>query len=329
MTTRSSPFAVVCLALLLSVSALARANDLDDAGNLIATPREAEMMEKGFLYFPPRVIRKPAVVKPALAKAVVEPQPLTPVPVAQVSHIEVAQVQALETVPASPTPTVVNEPQAVPVVVADPSPAPSPAAAAPEVAGQKILQTNPKNRLSVPAQFAKSAAYAGAGTGVIVGLSTPLAEGGSYRVEFSDGFKSPQANKSYGGSAYKTTQDEQHLGVYMDWSPYKDNWFVTGGLTLNKHQIKVQTVADASLSIDYKLPAITPYVGVRYVHKAYNDKGWEGFGEFGVLLGKLNATTVTTSSDTAGVQAEVDRIRKSIYRWSVVPKAVVGLSYKY
>ena len=70
-------------------------------------------------------------------------------------------------------------------------------------------------------------------------------------------------------------------------------------------------------------------MGVRYVHKAYNDKGWEGFGEVGMLLGKLNATYTTTSADTATVQTEVDRIRQSIYRWSVVPKAIVGLSYKY
>ena len=181
----------------------------------------------------------------------------------------------------------------------------------------------------MPAQFAKSHAYVGAGTGITIGLSTPLAEGGSYRVEFSDSFKSPQANKSYGGSAYKTTHDEQHWGVYMDWSPYNDNWFVTGGVTLNNHRITVQTVADASLSIDYKLPTITPYVGVRYVHKAFSDKGWEGFGEVGMFLGKLNATAVTTSSDTASVQTEVDRIRKSIYQWSVVPKAVIGMSYKY
>ena len=68
---------------------------------------------------------------------------------------------------------------------------------------------------------------------------------------------------------------------------------------------------------------------MRYVHKAYNDKGWEGFAEIGMWLGKLNANYTTTSADAAGVQAEVDRIRQSIYRWSVVPKAIVGLSYKY
>lgn len=347
MTSRLSPLALVCMTLLLSVSALAWANEVDEAGNLIATPREAEMMEKGFLYFPPRVVRKPGALNatPApKAETKAETKPLPPVPLADVQHTEVAPVQAQETVPASPAPMVVSDPQAVPVVVAEASPAPTPAPApAPEVAGQKILQTNPKNRLSVPAQFAKSSTYAGAGTVATVGLSTPLPEGGAYRVEFSDGFKSPQANKGYGDGAYRTSWDEQHLGLFMDWSPRNDNWFVTGGLTLNNHHIKVQSIAGSTLvisgsavtaaantlNIDYKLPTITPYVGVRYVHKAYHDKGWEGFGEFGLLLGKLNATTVTTLSDTAGVDAEVDRIRKSMYRWSVVPKAVVGLSYKY
>lgn len=322
MTTRQ-PFAVIWMALLLSASALAWANEADQAAPLVATPREAEMMDKGYLYYPPRAVRKPGVAK-------------TPEP------------QALETVPAAPTPTVVTEPQAVPVVVAPPAPAPEPAAkpaepAVPAKAGDKILQTSPKNRLSLPAAFAKSTAYVGAGTGVTLGLSTPLPDGGAYRVEFSDGFKSPQANESHGGSAYRTTKDEQHLGVFMDWSPQNDNWFVTGGLTLNNHRIRVQTVAGGNLvingssvtttantlTIDYKLPAITPYVGVRYVHKAYNDRGWEGFGEVGMLLGKLNATATTTLSDTDGVQTEIDNIRKSIYRWSVVPKVVVGLSYKY
>lgn len=304
MTIRQHPFASIGMALICSVWAQAWANEVDEAGNLVATPREAEMMEKGFLYFPPRVLRKAGATKPP-------------------------EVQTLETVPAMPTPTVVSEPQAVPVVVAEPAPAPAPPPEPSAIAGDKILQTNPKNRLSLPTLFAKSHAYVGAGTGLTLGLSIPLAQGGSYRIEFSDSFKSPQANQSYGGSAYQTSQEEQHAGVYMDWSPHNDNWFVTGGLTLNNHRIKVQTVADASLSIDYKLPTITPYVGVRYVHKAYNDKGWEGFAEIGMWLGKLNANYTTTSADAAGVQAEVDRIRQSIYRWSVVPKAIVGLNYKY
>ena len=81
MTTRQ-PFAVIWMALLLSASALAWANELDQAAPLVATPREAEMMDKGYLYYPPRAVRKPGVAK-------------TPEP------------QALETVPAAPTPTVV------------------------------------------------------------------------------------------------------------------------------------------------------------------------------------------------------------------------------
>ena len=62
MTTRQ-PFAVIWMALLLSASALAWANEADQAAPLVATPREAEMMDKGYLYYPPRAVRKPGVAK--------------------------------------------------------------------------------------------------------------------------------------------------------------------------------------------------------------------------------------------------------------------------
>lgn len=309
----SHPWKSSSTALLICASAAAWANQVDEAGNLIATPREADMMSKGYLYFPPRVVRKPEAAKT---------EPPKPVATAELPKPEVVQAQAPDTLPAPPPPVAEPTPQ--------PAAEPVKPASPPRVAGEKILITNPHNRLAGPANFATSSTYAGSGTSVVLGLSMPLPEGGQYRVELSDGFISPQADKSYGGSAYKTSRDEQHLGVFLDWSPGRDNWHVTGGLTLNNHHIKVQTTADASLTIDYKLPTLTPYVGVRYVHKAFNDRGWEGFAEVGLLLGQLNAKTTTDGSlSDATVQAEVDRIRKSIYQWSVVPKAVVGLSYKY
>jgi len=339
MLTRSTLTAIATV-LLLSTSMLAWANDMDEAGNLIATPREAEMMEKGYLYFPPRVIRKTGAVKTIEAKAAeTKPQeakapalqPLSPVSPAVLIHQDVAKVQPLKTAPASLSQNVATEPEAAPGLVAEPAPATisSVNTTASEKAGDKNLQNSPQNSLFLPEQLAKSSAYVGGGTGLTIGLSTPLPGGGSYRLEFSNGFNSPQIHRSYGGSAYRTTREEQQLGLFVDWSPYDDNWYVSGGLTLNNHHIRVKTVVDSSLSIDYKLPVTMTYVGVRYAYKSSNDKGWEGFGEVGVLLGKLNATAETTSSDKATVQAEVDRIRNSIYQWSVVPKAIVGVSYKY
>ncbi len=323
-------FICVSIPLLWGVSVPVWANQVDEAGNLIATAREAEMMGKGFLYYPPRVVRKTAAAAPktdtkADTKADTKnpPEPETPKSLApaDLSKTEVVQVQAPEVSPAPPTPA------------AEPAPTPEPVpllTVRPALAREKILVTNPRNRLAGPAEFAKASAYAGSGTSVVVGLNMPLPDGGQYRVEWSDGFIAPQANKSYGGSTYKTTRDEQHLGVFMDWSPNDNNWFLTGGLTLNNHRIKVQTTADASLAIEYKLPLLTPYVGVRYAQKSFNDRGWEGFAEVGMLLATLNASSTTDGSvsDTT-VQSEVDRIRKSIYQWSFVPKAVVGLSYKY
>jgi hypothetical protein len=292
---------------------------VDEAGNLIATAREAEMMEKGFLYYPPRVVRKTAAAAPK-SDTKKQPEPETPKPLAPTDQSKTEVVQVLA-------------PPAPPTLATEPPPTPEPVpllTVRPALAREKILVTNPRNRLAGPAEFAKASAYAGSGTSVVVGLNMPLPDGGQYRVEWSDGFIAPQANKSYGGSTYKTTRDEQHLGVFMDWSPKDNNWFLTGGLTLNNHRIKVQTTADASLAIEYKLPLLTPYVGIRYAQKSFNDRGWEGFAEVGMLLATLNASSTTDGSvsDTT-VQSEVDRIRKSIYQWSFVPKAVVGLSYKY
>jgi hypothetical protein len=136
----------------------------------------------------------------------------------------------------------------------------------------------------------------------------------------------------------------------LDWSPNQDNWFVTGGLTLNNHSFKLKSKAADALTIngqtvvftnetfnvDFSLPKITPYIGVRYVLKPFNNKGWEGYAELGMILSKMDSDVSVSQTliDSAQVsdsdiQAEVRALRKSIYKWDVVPNALVGLSYRY
>ncbi|MEN9688262.1 MAG: hypothetical protein RI998_259, partial [Pseudomonadota bacterium] len=90
-------FICVSIPLLWGVSVPAWANPVDEAGNLIATAREAEMMEKGFLYYPPRVVRKTAAAAPK-SDTKKQPEPETPKPLAPTdqSKTEVVQVLAPE-----------------------------------------------------------------------------------------------------------------------------------------------------------------------------------------------------------------------------------------
>jgi hypothetical protein len=43
----------------------------------------------------------------------------------------------------------------------------------------------------------------------------------------------------------------------------------------------------------------------------------------------ISKNLYTTDQQKNDVQAEVNTIRQSIYKWGVVPNALVGLSYRY
>ena len=332
------------LVLLVGTWASARA-EVDDNGNLIATPREAAMMERGFLFYPPRVVRKAGNDNPSsnlvtpgkdksvsnagLIQAVVTPVPqptLAPKPASP------------EPVAAAPVTSIADE-----MVKVDP-PSDKPAAPAPP-ANEKILQADSQNRMSAPERASKITAYAGAGTSVVVGLNMPSEGGLNYRVEYSDGFKAVGGQKTYGGGKYIETNTQQRLGLFVDWSPFHNNWAVTGGVTLNNQKFHFRSKSDAgifingyaftgeSISFDFRLPRLTPYVGVRYASQTHHENGWEGFAEVGAVLAKLDGEArifdALPSYADSDVRSEMDTIRKSIYKWGVVPNALVGLSYRY
>ena len=307
--------------------------DVDENGNLIATPREAEMMERGFLFYPPRVIRNNA----PLLKPIVTPVPSTaPVSLTK-SEPEITEPV---TEPKVPEPTLAEE-----MLKVEPPVMPEVQTNA-QAASDKILQADHQNRLTTPQQHSQKTAYVGTGTSTAVGLNIPTEEGLNFRVEYSDGFQSDRTQKSYGNSKYKTKNTDQRLGLFIDWAPLQNNWYVVGGLTLNNQVFHLQAKPDTTMlvnntsvaigagtfTIDYSLPKVTPYVGVRYAHQSQQEKGWEGFAEMGLILAKLNADVFFSSDlslSKSDVQSEVYTIRKSIYKWGVVPNALVGLSYRY
>lgn len=294
------------LVVLVGTWASARA-EVDDKDNLMATPRVAGMLIQTVVT---------PVPLPTLA-----PKPTTP-----------------ELVAAAPVPSIADE-----MVKVDP-PSDKTAAPAPP-ATDKILQTDSQNRMSAPQRAAKITIYAGTGTSVVVGLNMPSDGGLNYRVEYSDGFKSVGASKTFGGGKYIESNTQQRLGLFVDWSPNQNNWSLTGGLTLNNQKFHFQSKSDAvilingyafageSINFDFGLPKLTPYVGMRYASKSHHGKGWEGFAEVGAVLAKLDGDAlIFDNSPTyaeSDIRIEINTIRKSIYKWGVVPNALVGLSYRY
>lgn len=286
--------------------------EADEHGNLTTQPRVAGMLIQ-------------TVVTPV-------PQPtLAPKPAS--SDLAVA----------APVPSIPDE-----MVKLNP-PSETPLASAPP-AIDKILQADSQNRMSAPVRDSEISVYAGAGTSMVLGLIIPSDGGLNYRLEYSEGYKPVGASTTYGGGKYIETNTQQRLGFFVDWSPADNNFLLTGGLTLNKQQFQflakpgstmtingksVPNFTGQSFSIDYSLPKLTPYVGVRYAHQTTQNTGWEGFAEVGAVLAKLDGEARISDGISphpiadSDVRAEINTIRQSIYKWGVVPNALVGLRYRY
>jgi len=285
---------------------------VDENGNLMAKPRIAATLIQ--------TVMTP-VPQPLLA-----PKPARAVPAAAAP------------VPSTPDETVkLNPPSETPLAPVPP-------------AIDNILQADSQNRISAPVRDSKITAYAAAGTSVVLGLIIPSDGGLNYRLEYSEGYKPLGTSKTHGGGKYTETNTQQRLGVFVDWSPAHNNWLLTGGLTLNRQKFHFQAKSSStmtingknvpnftgqSFSIDYSLPKLTPYVGVRYAHPRPDPNGWEGFAEVGAVLAKLDAEARISDGISpnpigdSDVKAEIHALRQSLYKWGVVPHAVVGLRYRY
>ena len=317
---------------------------------LLVTPDEASESGRGFVFFPSRAMstsindRSLETIKPQSEKQGVS-HPLiqsviTPIPVPEQEH----RPSKPEPTPPPQESVIVEEDSNVnPPVPTETPPTP------PVVAEEKLLSTETPVQRPTPQPASKINLYAGVGTAIVVGFSMPIGRGLNHRVEYSDGSAYINSQQNHGGSQFSERQLQQRLGLFVDWSIGTSPWSLTTGLTLNNQTYRLQAKTSDTIvingntssftgqvfSIDYSLPKLTPYIGLRYARQASHERGWDGFAEFGLILGALNADVKVstnlykTDQQKSDVQAEVNRIRKSIDKWGVIPNAILGLSYRY
>lgn len=191
------------------------------------------------------------------------------------------------------------------------------------------------------------AAYAGVGSQLTLGIESKLNDSISARLQYS-GTPSSSGSKTINGSSYQYESHDQSVALLLDWYPTKSPLRVTGGLSLNNSSTVLNGLPNSAVningnavnlgtdtySIEYKLPKVTPYLGIGYSTGRTNESGLSFFGEVGIRLGKYNATTTTSlinsqNVKTSDLSAEMSSIQKSLYKWSFVPSAQVGLTYRF
>ena len=138
------------------------------------------------------------------------------------------------------------------------------------------------------------------------------------------------------------------IGTYIDWFPHNINYSITAGISINdisssrilsnrsdaKINDKPIAVGSGDLSIKLKMPRVSPYFGLGYESSISNDSGWTGFARIGFLIAspKINANTNllgTNGITQDDLLVEIDRVKKSTYRFSLIPEASLGLAYKF
>lgn len=228
----------------------------------------------------------------------------------------------------------------------------------PKYSNQRLPQTPPKNSVTSTTEHLKFSdhtnftknrlgfSYASIGTDFSVGYSTFLSEGISLRGEvFGKSYN--ESSQQFVNSQYVRNANNLSLGVYTDWhilnTPFRLSTGVnfnrirtsltpsTGAMVINGKQV---SLGDNVYEIEFKFPRISPYIGIVYANDADQKNGLHLYGELGMMIGKYNALATTSLVDKQGVtsadiDAELNTLRKSLNKWNFIPRASVGLIYRF
>jgi len=291
-----------------------------------ATKEEEEMITNGFVFFPPKKIRP--VNTPSPQKQ--ESQSSNTKEVGKVTEFSINDLPKNPQVNIEPERKVEEQPIHQTQIYSDPQPV------------SKMLDTPYKK------QRQGVAIYLRAGNEVAVGVKTDINEQLNLRVEYANADEKMK-DKTHEMNNYSSKIYSERVGAYLDWFPLGNPFKLVAGVSANhinqSLNIKpnqpvlmngklISASANNKLNIDFSFPKYTPYFGIGLDFSKKDSYGWSGFGELGILIGRPDAAVITTLIGNGGV-AETDiadetkKVRKSIYKWSGVPKASLGLSYRY
>lgn len=168
------------------------------------------------------------------------------------------------------------------------------------------------------------------------------------RAESSQGaFSASGIANAIGGlfTGYDYSEGYTRHGVFADWFAFEGGLRLVGGLTFNdiweRYTFtgnglfpaiggKVVNMSGQHFNIEFRQPALTPYLGVGYGHH-FSSKGLGFYADFGVTIGSyqslVNTSLVASGQLTqAEVDAEVNRLGSNgLYH----PSLSFGMLYRF
>lgn len=140
-----------------------------------------------------------------------------------------------------------------------------------------------------------------------------------------------------------------HTGLFADWFPFGGGFRLTGGVTMNDMKAEMNALGSGTATIgnvpnvdmtgetfnvSIKYPTSTPYIGIGYGHQASAVKGLGFYADLGVTMGSFDvsvATSLVTNNKVAqaDVDAQTKKMRDAVSSLSVLPRASIGLVYRF
>lgn len=210
--------------------------------------------------------------------------------------------------------------------------------------------------LSVPAALILSAPLAHAGE-AYVALGFPIVQIGyaqsvnkqlGLRADFGTSGSFSQDGTEE-GIDYKGDLNLHRVGLFADYFPFSGGFRLTGGVTINKTELKLKsnlvngqdvTIGDAPyspqgneyLNVQVKMPTVMPYVGIGWGHQE-REKGWGFVADLGVSIGKAKLNYQTNLAEKGVNQGDIDKevseLRDGVGKVRVLPQISLGVSYKF
>ena len=192
----------------------------------------------------------------------------------------------------------------------------------------------------------KQAAYISVGSRIAIGYSQKIGTNLALRAEVS-GIDSVEQSKTVVNSNYRFTEKNLSLGAYLDWFPTESSFRLTGGVSVNRMRTNLTGIgstvningSEVSLGnrrfdVEFKFPTFTPYVGLGFGDRNDAGEGLHFYGDLGLMLGKYDAIASTSLIGSQGVKAsdvdaEMNNLRKSLYKLNFIPSASIGLTYRF
>lgn len=154
------------------------------------------------------------------------------------------------------------------------------------------------------------------------------------------------------GIDYKGKLNLHRAGLFADFFPFSGGFRLTGGVTLNNTELKLNsnlvagrevTIGEQSytpdgseyLNVQVKMPKVMPYIGIGWGHQA-SEKGWGFVADLGVSIGKAKLSYQTNLIEkSSGVvnQDDIDRetseLRDGVGKVRALPQISLGVSYAF